>query len=286
MSSSQSKPDEVTKPATAELEKEDTPTFSPEEVEALVKESNAAKEEANVLFSSKQYNDALEKYEEAMSTCPKHIYYPRAVIQSNVAACHLKLEEWKEAIKAASAAIKELEELERTDPLLNPDANKENEKGKEKAENEEDEDVEEEIISSGASKAAPAPESKEDAVKALKDNILRIRLKSMMRRARACSEAGGWHNLTTAEADYKALAASPETLSPADLRIVRTQLRELPPRVKVAQEKEMAEMWGKLKNLGNGILKPFGLSTDNFQMTKDEKSGGYSMNFQPGGSSQ
>lgn len=73
-------------------------------------------------------------------------------------------------------------------------------------------------------------------------------------------------------------------LSSADMKIVQRQLLQLPPRTKAAQAKETAEMMDKLKSLGNGILKPFGLSTDNFQMIKDEKTGGYSMNFNGGGS--
>lgn len=94
------------------------------------------------------------------------------------------------------------------------------------------------------------------------------------------------HAITkTGPLDYKELSQM-KNLSAGDMKIVRQQLIQLPPRTKAAQEKEMAEMMGKLKSLGNGILKPFGLSTDNFQMVKDEKTGGYSMNFNGGGGSK
>ena len=81
-----------------------------------------------------------------------------------------------------------------------------------------------------------------------RDDILRIRAKALMRRARAKSELGGWSNLAGAEEDYKLLSTM-TNLSPADRRIVQTQLRILPPRTKAAQEQEMNEMWGKLKDV-------------------------------------
>lgn len=111
-----------------------------------------------------------------------------------------------------------------------------------------------------------------------KDDIQRIRAKALMRRARAKSELGGWGNLQGAEDDYKTLSQI-STLPPQDEKIVHKALAGLPPRIDEAKQKEMGDMMGKLKELGNGILKPFGLSTDNFNMVKDEKTGGYSMSF-------
>lgn len=195
------------------------------------------------------------------------------MLRSNISACHLKLDEWKDAIAHATAALDGLDRLERA----NAEAEKESAEARDK-----EEDVEEVIVSAGAAKSAPAPPTDEDAAEEAtrkrKEDIARIRAKALMRRARARSELAGWSNLEGALADYKALSVM-TNLSPADRKIVQAQLRLLPPRVKAAQEKETAEMWAKLKDLGNGILKPFGLSTDNFKMAKDEKTGGYSMNF-------
>ncbi|POR34726.1 Tetratricopeptide repeat protein 1 [Tolypocladium paradoxum] len=224
----------------------DVPRFTPEEEAALLRESHSIKAEANALFSSQDYDGALARYDDAAASCPEHLDYERAVIRSNIAACHLKLEQWKEAIKAATQALDGLAALEKQAP-----------------------------------ESAPAPPSQPPPARA---DVLRIRTKALLRRARARSEAGGWQNLAGAEEDYRALAGMPG-LGPADARTVRAQLQALPPRTKAAQEAEMGEMWGKLRHLGDGILKPFGLSTQNFQMVKDEKSGGYSMNFTQGGGS-
>ncbi|KAF4816221.1 Tetratricopeptide repeat protein 1 [Colletotrichum siamense] len=259
-----------------EDEEEKIEKFSPEEEASLLAEANANKAEANALFASSKYEAAINKYDEAVAVCPNYLDYDLAVLRSNISACHLKLEQWKDAISSATAALDGLDRIEREAAL---------EQERREKERAEEEDVEEEIVSSGASKAAPAPVGSDDpeeaARKKRQDDVLRIRAKALMRRARARSEEGGWQNLAGAEEDYKALSKM-TNLAPADRKIVQTQLRVLPPRTKAAQEKETAEMWGKLKDLGNGILKPFGLSTDNFQMVKDEATGGYSMNFNQG----
>ena len=56
---------------------------------------------------------------------------------------------------------------------------------------------------------------------------------------------------------------------------------ELPPKIEDAKQREVSEMMGKLKDLGNSVLKPFGFSTDMFKMVQGE-GGGYSLSFDGG----
>lgn len=53
---------------------------------------------------------------------------------------------------------------------------------------------------------------------------------------------------TDVSPDYKALSQM-RNLTEADRIVVQRQLRGLPPRIKEAQEKEMGEMMGKLKQV-------------------------------------
>lgn len=207
-----------------------------------------------------------------------------------MAACHIKLESWKEAIQSATDAIEALDkEVRRIEKKkVNPPVEDPTSSQSTEDEDDEDDEVEEEIISEGAAKAArpppPPPKKKTAPPTGPTDpsdaDILRLRSKALLRRGRARSELGGWANLSGAEEDYNSLQALPKgTLASADLQFVAKQLKQLPDRTKKAKDAEMAEMMSKLKELGNGILRPFGISTDNFQMVKDEKTGGYSMNF-------
>ena len=235
----------------------------------LVIESNSLKSTANTCFTSADYDAAILGYNRALDTLPSYLDYEIAVLKSNIAACYIKLEEWKDAIETATAAI---DSLERIDPTPTP---KKDSSGKASEEAEPDSKVEE------------VDDATADRIEALQrtghsiDDARKIRAKALLRRAKARAESGGWANLAGADEDYRALAAM-ATLTPTDRRAVERALRELPPRLDEARQRETGEMMGKLKQLGNGILRPFGLSTENFNMVKDEGSGGYSLQFNQG----
>ncbi|KAF2239901.1 putative tetratricopeptide repeat protein 1 [Viridothelium virens] len=235
--------------------------FSPEEEANLVTESNAHKASANTQFAHGAYGEAIQTYDKALASCPAYLDYELAVLRSNIAACHIKLSEWKEAIEAADRS---LEGLERVDPTP-------------KTTTAVGKDGENEAVEEVNEQTAARIEAFEKSGRNHGD-VQRIRIKVLLRRARARMETGGWAALQGAEEDYKQLIGMQE-LQATDKKAVDKALRELPPRLEEAKSKEMGDMMGKLKDLGNGILKPFGLSTDNFQFVKDEKSGGYSVNF-------
>lgn len=157
-----------------------------------------------------------------------------------MSACYLRLEDWRAAVDSATAC---LDCLDKTTPALQDNESKEKEA---KAKPDESGSVveicgeDEEAEQAELHRLRKADERNRD--------VLRIRAKALMRRARAKSELGGWGNLQGAEEDYKALAAM-ENLPPDDRRIVQRALRELPGRINTAREKETAEMMDKLKEV-------------------------------------
>jgi tetratricopeptide (TPR) repeat protein len=258
--------DESTKKAEASAIETPAPEiFPPDEEKKLLEESNTEKVLANKTFTSGEYNGAIQGYEKALAVCPSYLEYDIAVLRSNIAACHLKLEEWKQAVESATRA---LEALDRIDPPAPKET------GKDEA---------------GSGTIAEISDTTEVYLDALTrtshtiNDVHKLRTKALLRRAKARHEVGGWASLQGALEDYQALSKPPHQLSSLDLKTVQAALRKLPGQLDEAKNTEMADMMGKLKQLGNGILKPFGLSTENFQFTKDEKSGGYSMNFNQGG---
>ena len=159
-------------------------------MQSLLEESNAQKITANQLFTKASFKDAIETYDKALTTCPNYLDYEIAVLKSNIAACHLKLADWKEAVTAASAALDGLDTLQGK-KKIEKDAEGEDVRPPE------EEEADEEIISEGATKAAPAEDTSDKGKR--ETDIERIRGKALMRRARARSELGGWANLQAAE---------------------------------------------------------------------------------------
>merc|ERR1712179_80595 len=96
-------------------------------------------------------------------------------------------------------------------------------------------------------------------------------LKALLRRAEIYEET---EKLDEALKDYQSVLEHDPKNVVADKAV-----RELPAKIEERNEKMKAEMIDNLKKLGNMVLNPFGLSTDNFKMEQNE-SGSYNIQFQ------
>ncbi|CAH0554803.1 unnamed protein product [Brassicogethes aeneus] len=114
------------------------------------------------------------------------------------------------------------------------------------------------------------PSAIDDCTKAIELNDKYVR--AYMRRAKLYEETD---KLDESLKDYETISV----LDPGNIESVKAQQR-LPPLIAERNEKLKTEMFGKLKDLGNMFLRPFGMSTDNFQLNQDPNTGGYSINFQ------
>lgn len=249
----------------------DPTRLTPAEESALRSESLALKTTANSHFVQSDFTSALSGYDKALASLPTYLDYEIAVLKSNIAACQLKLQEWKAAEIAGSES---LECLDRLDPPLKKSKTEEGDEATGVTTNAQGEAIVEEIDD----ETAEAIESLEQRTGHTRAEVQKIRVKARLRRARAREGMGGWQALEGANEDYQELLRIDSELSDLDKKSVKRALVNLPPRLEEAKQREMGEMMGKLKELGNGILKPFGLSTNNFKFEKQE-GGGYSMQF-------
>lgn len=173
-----------------------------------------------------------------------------AVLRCNIAACYLKLADWKAAVDSATASI---DRLEKIIPLSSPkDPAPTTEEAKSAPNDTQGADAVVEILDDEDEKTEEEQLKRLQEQDELRTNVQRIRAKALMRRAKAKSQLGGWANLQGAAEDYQLLDGMP--LPPDDKRIVRRALLELPDRIKEAREKDIGEMMSKMKDVRNSPM--------------------------------
>jgi tetratricopeptide (TPR) repeat protein len=89
---------------TSELEQQQEPWKPTEAQQALIDAAEAIKAEGNALFLNSSYQDAITKYNDASQTAPEQAPQ-QAVYFANIAACHVKLDNHQDAIKACTEAL-------------------------------------------------------------------------------------------------------------------------------------------------------------------------------------
>ncbi|KAG2217920.1 hypothetical protein INT45_012583 [Circinella minor] len=79
--------------------------YTSEELENLISEAREYKKKGNGHFAHGDFEKAIPEYEQALTICPITAPKERAIYFGNIAACHLKLEKYKEARDMATNAL-------------------------------------------------------------------------------------------------------------------------------------------------------------------------------------
>lgn len=210
------------------------------------------------------------------------------MLNANIAACHIKMAEWREAVESSGRAV---EGLERLDPVARV-GGKGGEDGKDGKDGARGGGLNGDAgVGAEGGEVEEIDDAAAEAIERLQqsghthDEVQKLRIKALIRRAKARTELGSWAELQGAEEDYTQLLRMRE-LTGMDRKNAEREVGVLRPRLEEAKSREMREMMGKLKGLGDGLLKPFGMSTDMFNFVRDERTGGYSVNFDKGGGGQ
>lgn len=136
--------------------------------------------------------------------------YEIAILKSNIAACFIKLEDWKAAVDSATEA------LDRLERILQLPSSSSSFKGKNKEKEDEEGHDDDDGKAVEITAEGDGEQEEDDALATLqkrdkqKEDGQRIRAKALLRRARAKSELGGWANL---QAAHEGILPSPFTSS-------------------------------------------------------------------------
>jgi hypothetical protein len=160
------------------------PRLPLDEEATLLTQSNNIKSSANSLFTISDYTAAITGYERALTALPTYLDYEMAVLRSNITACYVKLAEWKSVVEEADKGLEHLEFSEK------------------EVEEEEKKTAEEKVVEVVDEEDAKRldEEDKERRRKLPgKEDVIRIRSKLLLRRAKARMEIGGWAALQGAQ---------------------------------------------------------------------------------------
>eukprot|EP00753_Platysulcus_tardus_P021375 PLAT8884.1.p1 GENE.PLAT8884.1~~PLAT8884.1.p1 ORF type:complete len:271 (+),score=110.85 PLAT8884.1:54-866(+) len=231
----------------------------------------AAKAEGNAAYKRREFEEALRLYERAISLCP--VEEEEVLEGEEESADSTSVDADGDAEPAAASEATESEEPAEVSAL---DATTTTE-GAEEAAAEPKPPTELQVtlaIFHGNAAAVLLALMRYEEARTHCDAALKLNpayTKLYLRRATVLEQLGKYCD---ALADVEKAAAGG-----MDARVVDPMRRRLKPLAAEEQEKLKAEALGTLKKLGDALLSPFGMSTDNFKFNPDGK-GGYSMSFE------